>query len=38
MHSAIDRYNNTGQVMGVEFCCDADSELALGVLSQISLI
>jgi hypothetical protein len=38
MHSTIDGFNNTGKVMGIEFCCDADSELALGVLSQISLI
>ncbi len=35
MHSALDGYNNTGTIAGVEYCCDADSELALNVLSQV---
>jgi uncharacterized repeat protein (TIGR01451 family) len=38
MHAALDGYNNTGAIGGEEFCCDADSELALGVLAQIHLI
>jgi len=28
MHSALDGYNNTGAIGGVQYCCDADSELA----------
>ena len=35
MHSAIDGYNNTGMINGIEFCCDADSPLVLNVLAQI---
>jgi len=35
MHSAIDLYNNTGTINGIEYCCDADSPLVLNVLSQI---
>jgi len=35
MHSAIDGYNNTGKIAGIEYCCDADSELVINVLSQV---
>jgi len=38
MHSALGGYNESGVVNGVEYCCDADSQLVLGVLTQISLI
>ena len=35
MHSALDGYNNTGMIGGIEYCCDADSPLVLNVLSQV---
>jgi hypothetical protein len=36
MHSALDGYNNTGTIMGVEYCCDADGgSAALIALGQI---
>ena len=35
MHSALDGYNNTGTIGGVEYCCDADSQVVLNVLAQI---
>ena len=35
MHSSLDAYNNTGAINGVEFCCDADSELVINVLTQL---
>ena len=35
MHSALDAYNNTGAIGGVEYCCDADSEIALLAIAQI---
>jgi len=38
MHSAIDGYNNTGTIGGVEFCCTAESHAGLLALTQISLI
>ena len=38
MHSRLDAFNNTGAINGIEFCCDADSEVALAVLSQVNLI
>jgi hypothetical protein len=37
MHSALDAYNNTGAIMGVEYCCDADNPVVLDVLSQVHL-
>jgi hypothetical protein len=38
MHSALDAYNNTGAINGIEYCCDADSETTFAVLSQVALI
>ncbi|MFL6771354.1 MAG: hypothetical protein ACJ8E4_06510, partial [Sphingomicrobium sp.] len=38
MHSALDGFNNTGKINGIEYCCDADSQVVLSVLSQIDLI
>ncbi len=38
MHAALDGYNNTGKINGIEYCCDADSEVALAVLAQINLV
>ena len=35
MHSALDGYNNTGTILGQEYCCDADSPIVLNVLSQV---
>ena len=35
MHSALDAYNNTGAINGIEYCCDADSEIALSAIAQI---
>ena len=35
MHSSLDAYNNTGAINGAEFCCDADSELVINVLTQL---
>ncbi|HEY6661310.1 MAG TPA: hypothetical protein VIZ66_00145, partial [Sphingomicrobium sp.] len=35
MHSALDAYNNTGAINGVEYCCDADSEIALVAIAQL---
>ncbi len=38
MHSQLDAYNNTGAINGIEYCCDADSQVVLSVLSQVALI
>jgi len=38
MHSQLDAYNNTGKINGIEYCCDADSQLVLSVLGQINLV
>jgi hypothetical protein len=38
MHSAIDSFNNTGTINGVEYCCDADNHLALLAISQVALV
>jgi hypothetical protein len=38
MHSQLDAYNNSGAINGIEYCCDADSQLALLALSQINLV
>ena len=35
MHSALDAYNNTGKIAGIEYCCDADSQVVLNVLTQV---
>ena len=35
MHAALDAYNNTGAINGIEYCCDADSEVALFAISLI---
>ena len=35
MHAALDAYNNTGAINGIEYCCDADSEIALSAIAQI---
>jgi hypothetical protein len=35
MHSQLDAYNNTGAINGIEYCCDADSEIALHAISLI---
>lgn len=36
MHSALDAYNNTGIINGVEFCCDRDNADAMFALQQIA--
>ncbi|MFL6773696.1 MAG: hypothetical protein ACJ8ET_07685, partial [Sphingomicrobium sp.] len=38
MHSQLDAYNNTGAINGVEYCCDADSAIALIALSQLQSV
>jgi hypothetical protein len=35
LHAALDGYNNTGAINGIEYCCDADSEIALIAIAQI---
>jgi hypothetical protein len=35
MHSALDAYNNTGAINGVEFCCDRDNADAIFAIQQI---
>jgi uncharacterized repeat protein (TIGR01451 family) len=35
MHSQLDAYNNTGAINGIEYCCDADSSIALHAISLI---
>jgi hypothetical protein len=36
MHGALDAYNNTGVINGVEFCCDRDNADAIFAIAQLS--
>ena len=36
MHSALDAYNNTGVINGVEYCCDRDNADAMFAIQQIA--
>jgi hypothetical protein len=36
IHGALDSYNNTGVIDGIEYCCDRDNADALFALAQIS--
>jgi hypothetical protein len=35
IHSALDAYNNTGIIDGVEYCCDRDNAIAMDAVAQV---
>ncbi|QKG72228.1 hypothetical protein [Erythrobacter mangrovi] len=35
IHSALDEYNNTGIIDGVEYCCDRDNPIAMDAVAQV---
>ncbi|WP_296678923.1 hypothetical protein, partial [Novosphingobium sp.] len=35
LHSALDLYNNTGTIGGIEYCCDRDDAVAMFAVNQI---
>ena len=36
IHSALDAYNNTGEIDGVEYCCDRDDASAMYAVAQVN--